>query len=292
MTGPRISRSAVTGYAASLRKNGRPAICALFALAGVVLFSAGFGLSMRQSADAWREAVTESRAVSPWSVPLTGLVKGQLPSGERMSTSVAVPGGENGTAEAAADPADVLRQPDVVLPEGLIAEWYGGQPMDADALRRTLQFVTRTLRPDGSWCSKNVHDLLMETAAVETALGYLVRQQNGPALSVWQILGFNFVETREYFAKKDPGLLERAMSFYNTNRSEDWNRVHNIPWTAAMSILYYEKASMGTFLVKLDTLDSRGKLWKDIYNTRLGKGTVRRYKQRALEYVHMAMGPK
>ncbi len=174
----------------------------------------------------------------------------------------------------------------VNLPEWVIAEWYGGKAMEAGELRRTLDYVTRTLRPDGTWSTAKVLDLLMETAAVETALGSIVRQQNGPALSVWQILGFNFVEIPEYFDKRDPELLERAMSFYNPAQSEEWNRIHNIPWTAAMSILFYEKASNGSFLTRLDTLDERGRLWKQLYNTRLGKGTVERYKARALEYVH------
>ncbi len=181
-----------------------------------------------------------------------------------------------------------VKEPDQ-LPDYVITEWHGGKSIDTESLRRTLEYVTRAIKPDGSWCSRNVHDLLLETAAVETAMGLIVRQKNGPALSVWQILGFNFVEIREYFAKRDPELLARAMRFYNANHSEEWNRVYNIPWTAAMSLLFYEKATRGSFLIKLDTIDSRGKLWKDIYNTRLGKGTVKRYKQRALEYVHVAM---
>ncbi len=173
------------------------------------------------------------------------------------------------------------------VPDFVITEWFGGQAMDRNELRRTIEFVTLHLMPDGSWCSQGVHDLLMETAAVETALGSIVRQHKGPALSVWQILGFNFVEIRDYFAKYNPELLERAMFFYNQDFSEDWNRVYNIPWTASMSLLFYEKATRGTFVDQLGSLESRGRLWKKIYNTRLGKGTVEGYKKRALQYVHL-----
>ncbi|MDO5537843.1 MAG: hypothetical protein Q4F72_09995 [Desulfovibrionaceae bacterium] len=286
MTGHRLFRSADQGPSASKGKNSRRAsrIVAASALSCAVLLAAHAGLTMRQAATEL-ETVRAAQDTRAWDVPLLGLVKGLLPEQEEhLSTSTAVPGGSSGT--------DIAVREEDTVPEGVITEWYGGQAMDAVALRRTLAYVTSSLRPDGMWCSKKVHDLLMETAAVETALGYLVRQQNGPALSVWQILGFNFVEIREYFAKKDPKLLERAMRFYNSSHSEEWNRIHNIPWTAAMSLLFYEKATRGTFLVKLDTLDSRGRLWKDIYNTRLGKGTVKRYKQRALEYVHVAMSGK
>ncbi len=173
------------------------------------------------------------------------------------------------------------------VPDFVITEWYGGQAMDRIALRRTLEFVTLQLMPDGSWCSQGVHNLLMETAAVETALGSIVRQHKGPALSVWQILGFNFEEIRDYFAKYNPELLERAMFFYNQDYSEEWNRVYNIPWTASMSLLFYEKATKGAFLEHLDSIESRGRLWKKIYNTSLGKGTVEGYKKRALQYVHL-----
>lgn len=176
---------------------------------------------------------------------------------------------------------------DASVPDFVITEWYGGQAMDRIALRRTIEFVTLHLMPDGSWCSQGVHDLLMETAAVETALGSIVRQHKGPALSVWQILGFNFVEIRDYFAKYNPELLERAMFFYNQDYSEEWNRVYNIPWTASMSLLFYEKATKGAFLEHLGSIESRGRLWKRIYNTRLGKGTVEGYKKRALQYVHL-----
>lgn len=188
------------------------------------------------------------------------------------------------TAEMAAlpeTPAAVEEEPQI------IREWYGGKAMERGQLRQTLRRVTETLMPDGRWSTTKVHDLLMETAAVETALGEIVRQKNGPALSVWQILGFNFVEIQEYFSKKDPQLLARAMLFYNAGQPESWNRVHNVPWTAAMSLLFYEKATQGAFLTRLDTLESRGRLWKQIYNTRLGKGTVEAYVQRALEYVHV-----
>lgn len=173
------------------------------------------------------------------------------------------------------------------LPGWVIAEWYGGKAMDTAELRRTLDYVTKVLYPDGRWSTSEVLNLLLETAAVETAMGEIVRQKNGPALSVWQILGFNFEEIREYFGKRDPLLLERAMAFYNHDYPEDWNRIHNVPWTAAMSLLYYEKATQGKFMTRLSSLDSRGRLWKQIYNTPLGKGTVQRYKQRAREYVHL-----
>lgn len=173
------------------------------------------------------------------------------------------------------------------LPTWVIAEWYGGKAMDTAELRRTLDYVTKVLYPDGRWSTSEVLNLLLETAAVETAMGEIVRQKNGPALSVWQILGFNFEGIRSYFAKRDPLLLERAMAFYNPDYPEEWNRIHNIPWTAAMSLLYYEKATQGKFMTRLNSLESRGKLWKQIYNTPLGKGTVKRYKQRAREYVHM-----
>ncbi len=205
-----------------------------------------------------------------------------LPASAAPAGSVTPPAAASTDVAAAA--AGIADAP---LPDYVITEWYGGRPMDRERLRRTLEYVTRSLRPDGTWCSREVHDLLMETAAVETAMGWIVRQKNGPALSVWQILGFNFVEIREYFGKKDPELLERAMRFYRNDKPEEWNRVYNIPWTAAMSLLFYEKATRGDFLVKLDTLESRGQLWKDIYNTRLGKGTVRGYKRRAMELVHM-----
>lgn len=206
-------------------------------------------------------------------------------AGVRAGTAVALVDTEH--LRKAARELETAALPHLHLPPSLITEWYGGKAMERERLRDTLRFVTRTLKPGGEWCTTKVHDLLMETAAVETALGYIVRQKNGPALSVWQILGFNFREIPEYFGKRDPDLLARAMQFYNPDRSEEWNRVHNIPWTAAMSLLFYEKASDGKFLTRLDTLDERGKLWKQLYNTRLGKGTVKGYKQRAREYVHV-----
>ena len=224
--------------------------------------------------------VFESAPVSDYAVSddgedSDGTVSGLFPQREHLSSF-----------SAALEAIKAATAPALDLPAWVIAEWYGGKAMDTSELRRTLKYVTRTLYPDGRWSTNGVLNLLLETAAVETAMGEIVRQKNGPALSVWQILGFNFEYIREYFGKRDPELLERAMSFYNHQQSEDWNRIHNIPWTAAMSLLFYEKATQGRFMSRLDSLDSRGRLWKQIYNTRLGKGTVKRYKQRALEYVH------
>lgn len=272
----RLFSQAFAGLRASSWKSGI-AICALL----FIYFLSCASLTVRLGSAGAEGARLIASLEDDGSLVPAGHVKGQF-SQEHLSHSFAAL-----EENKAAGSQEETRLVPHSLPSHLITEWYGGKAMERESLRRTLRYVTKTLKPDGEWCTPRVHDLLMETAAVETALGEIVRQKNGPALSVWQILGFNFEEIREYFGKRDPELLARAMQFYNPNLSEEWNRVHNVPWTAAMSLLFYEKASRGNFLSRLDTLDSRGRLWKQLYNTRLGKGTVKGYKQRAREYVHV-----
>lgn len=172
-------------------------------------------------------------------------------------------------------------------PQLLLREWYGGKVMDRRDLRETLRAVTRVLTPDGRWCGDRVTALLMETAAVETGLGEIVRQKEGPAVSPWQLLNMNYREIPRYFSKRDPELMARAMTLYNHSKSREWNRVHNIPWTAAISLLHYEQASGGTFMASLGTLDQRARLWKKRYNTYLGRGSVSGYKKRAVNLVYL-----
>lgn len=161
--------------------------------------------------------------------------------------------------------------------------------MDRQALWETLQATVALLAPDGRWRAAEVTALLMETAAVESGLGEIVRQKGGPALSPWQLQKRTYEEIVRHFARRDPGLLRRALALYDRSRPLAWNQLHNVPWNAAMSLLYYELATGGRFLSRIATLDQRARLWKERYNTPRGAGTVTGYKQRALAIVYGRM---
>lgn len=162
--------------------------------------------------------------------------------------------------------------------------WRGGSSVNADQLRQTIAAVHERLSIIPREHSGYV-DLLMETCAAETLLGEIVRQRNGPALGIFQMLRTTERDTLAWLKRRFPGVYAEVRSFYNRRKSAEWNLTKNVPYSAAISTAYYWRRCGDALADLLETRDSRARVWKKYYNTYLGKGTVSGYIEKSERYL-------
>lgn len=162
--------------------------------------------------------------------------------------------------------------------------WRGGSSVNSDQLRQTIAAVHERLSiiPRGH---SGYVDLLMETCAAETLLGEIVRQRNGPALGIFQMLRTTERDTLAWLKRRFPEVYIEVRSFYNRRKSAEWNLTKNVPYSAAVSTAYYWRRCGDALAGLLETRDNRARVWKKYYNTYLGKGTVSGYIEKSERYL-------
>lgn len=162
-----------------------------------------------------------------------------------------------------------------------IWEWSGGEKIDKTLLSETVYAVMKKL---GVAENKNFHDLILETCAVETDLGYIVKQINGSALSMYQIMPNTYKYILNKLERNNNDLYKKLMYLYDHRKGDNYNNVHNVPFTTAVCILYYLDVVQDIHN-RIKTRKERAEVWKQWYNTPSGKGTVETYMKKAERHI-------
>lgn len=166
----------------------------------------------------------------------------------------------------------------------IVWSWEGGATVKKEQLAQTIEAVHERLSiiPKGS--ADHVA-LLMETSAVESNRGYIVRQKGGPARGIFQMEPATERCTLGWLKDNFPKVHGEVMAFYDKSRSPEWNRTHNVPYNVAMSTVYYWRRMGDGLTDRIGTLEDRAKVWKTHYNTYLGKGSIAGYIKKAGKYL-------
>lgn len=166
----------------------------------------------------------------------------------------------------------------------IVWSWEGGATVKKEQLAQTIEAVQERLSivPKGS--ADHVA-LLMETSAVESSRGYIVRQVGGPARGIFQMEPTTERCMRSWLKDNFPSIHDEVMAFYDKKKSPDWNRTHNVPYNVAMSTAYYWRRMGDSLAENITTLEDRAKVWKTHYNTYLGKGSIAGYIRKAEKYL-------
>lgn len=167
--------------------------------------------------------------------------------------------------------------------DDLVKTWFGGKTIKKDKLSNTVYRVIDDLGYTVK--RKKVHDLLMETAAIESAMGEVVKQKGGPARGVFQIIPSTDRYVNKELKKKDPVAYKKIMKYYDSNQSEDWNRKYNVQYNAAVSLSYYYMVTNYKLDDMISTRAVRASLYKKKYNTNTHAYLIPRYMQRASQYL-------
>ena len=166
----------------------------------------------------------------------------------------------------------------------IVWSWEGGATVKKEQLAQTITAVHERLSivPKGS--ADHVA-LLMETSAVESSRGYIVRQVGGPARGIFQMEPTTERCMRSWLKDNFPRVHDEVMAFYDKKKSPEWNLTHNVPYNVAMSTAYYWRRMGDSLAGNITTLEDRAKVWKTHYNTYLGKGSIAGYIKKAGKYL-------
>ena len=166
----------------------------------------------------------------------------------------------------------------------IVWSWEGGATVKKEQLAQTIEAVHERLSivPKGS--ADHVA-LLMETSAVESSRGYIVRQVGGPARGIFQMEPTTERCMRSWLKDNFPRVHDEVMAFYDKKKSPEWNLTHNVPYNVAMSTAYYWRRMGDSLAGNITTLEDRAKVWKTHYNTYLGKGSIAGYIKKAGKYL-------
>lgn len=132
--------------------------------------------------------------------------------------------------------------------------------------------IKRTLAAANLPRKQSAIDLLLGTAAQESAFGTYLKQVNGPALGVFQMEPATFYTVKAWAEKRFPLILEGRCAT-------------ELEYDLSIAIL----SARLNYLSKPDSipesLQGQAAYWKRYWNTYLGKGTIEQYVRNWNKYV-------
>jgi len=125
------------------------------------------------------------------------------------------------------------------------------------------------LTPDIPY-SEHVVDLLMLTCAAESDGGTYIRQIQGPALGVYQIEPNTATDIHAHWLENRKELKHKAVLLGMNHIPITQQITGNLYLATAFARFHYRRSPdpIGT------TIEDHAKMWKKVYNTEQGKGTV------------------
>lgn len=134
------------------------------------------------------------------------------------------------------------------------------------------QIILPALKPFGIW-SKKAEQLLLGTCAKESRLGTYLKQINGPALGIYQMEPSTHDDIWENYIKNKKEIYRLIIEIYGKADSE--RLIYDLRYATLMARIHYLRSRIS--IPELNDLIGQAKMWKKVYNTDLGKGTVDSY---------------
>lgn len=156
------------------------------------------------------------------------------------------------------------------------------QSLDYDYLYDTAKKVVDRIPEIKS--KHSVVQLIVETAIAETHGGLNFDAKNYGGLGITQ-MNYNTVqEMLANLSKTKPHIHKAIELFRDENLSLRENIIYNLDYNMALCIGYYYYRKGDNLYNLVNTKHDRANLWKEAYNTYLGKGTPEIYKARVTKY--------
>ena len=157
----------------------------------------------------------------------------------------------------------------------LITVHKGGKRMNKDDFTATVKAVYQRM-PHVKTSSASIA-LVVETAITESDLGRVLVL--GDNYGVLQIQEYTARQMLEYLDYQHKDIYAAVEALRDKKYDLRWNLTYNVPYQIAMSITcYWHK--LPNYREHIDTVTDRAVLWKSVYNTKFGKGTVEKYESR------------
>ena len=123
--------------------------------------------------------------------------------------------------------------------------------------------------------SKDALHMIMRTGMAETGFRKLIQMGGGPALGFFQVEPKTIMDTMDNYVKYRPELEKRLKSLGFDRRDMEVRVMSNIALQAVFCRLKYKRDKYA--LPKSNDLEAQAKYWKRVYNTHLGKGTIKHF---------------
>ena len=123
--------------------------------------------------------------------------------------------------------------------------------------------------------SKDAVDLVYKTGNAETGYKHLKQMGDGPALGFWQVEPATLIDTIDNYVKYRPKLEKGLISLGYDRRDIEIRVMGNIALQVAFCRLKYRRDKYP--LPKANDLQGQAECWKRVYNTHLGKGTIKHF---------------
>lgn len=157
----------------------------------------------------------------------------------------------------------------------------GGERIDNNKHKDNIRAVISHLDfvPD----DENIVALVFETGIAETHGGYWVKSTyNNADMGVYQINKYTYNDLMKWLKRHK--LDKQIMKFYDRKQSLQFNLIHNVAFNASLCVAHYYRYYGDDLAKAACNVNNRAKMWKERYNTRLGKGTVEAYLERVEIY--------
>lgn len=161
----------------------------------------------------------------------------------------------------------------------------GGEYIDPKKLAQVTEIVMKRLPhiPKNAEVTK----LITETAVAESLSGRYTASTGGDH-GVFQIREEVAKGTLSWLKDNHEDVFASVMLFYDDARSLAQNLDANVPFGIAMAVSEYWRKAGPEFHRHIGSTRKRAIMWKSVYNTRLGKGTVADYEKRNADWKRIA----
>lgn len=154
-------------------------------------------------------------------------------------------------------------------------------PINAKQLR---DFVVKPFLTDSGLYSLEAEQLLLGTAAVESDMGTYIHQVSGPALGIFQMEPFTYQDIWVNYLNARIDLHKRILyTCHYVTRPDESALVHNLGYATLMARVKYLRSPKA--LPNPNDVYGMSVIWKDVYNTVGGKGTIQKFQDAYLRHV-------
>ena len=123
--------------------------------------------------------------------------------------------------------------------------------------------------------SEDAADLVFKTGMAETGYKAIKQYGGGPALGFWQVEPATINDTMENYVKYRSKLEKLLISLGYDETHSEMRVMSNIALQVAFCRLKYKRDKYA--LPKANDLKAQAEYWKRVYNSHLGKGTIKHF---------------
>lgn len=123
--------------------------------------------------------------------------------------------------------------------------------------------------------SDDAVELIYRTGMAETKYKHLIQMGGGPAVGFFQCEPSTMRDIIENYASYRPDIMTKLWALGYDDKDDTMRMMGSIPLQVAFCRLKYRRDKH--MIPSAENIEEQGKYWKRVYNTSLGKGTLKHF---------------